>query len=314
MGEAAAVQPIPLATGDRLEWTDVPGRVRAAVEGQLGSPVVTATNQRGGFSPGPAARVRCADGTRAFVKAAGLSLNPDSPGLHRTEGVVAAALPAWVPAPRLLSVYDDGDWVALVYEEVPGRLPAAPWQPADLELVRRELGRLASLGTPCPVAGLPSAPDHLAPIYGAYAELDPADLTDFERAHRRQLVAAGSTLGATAGNTLVHLDLRADNVLLGPGGQVWLVDWPWAHCGARWLDSALLALDVAVHGLDAESFVDSDPILSTVDPSELTGFVIAVAGMLARGRLQPPPPGLPGLRAYQAACHTRVLEWLRRRL
>jgi hypothetical protein len=56
MGEAAAAaaEPIPLATGSRPDWTEVPGRVRAAVEGQLGSPVVSATNQRGGFSPGPA--------------------------------------------------------------------------------------------------------------------------------------------------------------------------------------------------------------------------------------------------------------------
>jgi hypothetical protein len=80
---------------------DVPDRVRAAVEGHLGSPVLAAVNQRGGFSPGTAARVRCADGTRAFVKAVGAGLNPDSPRLHRTEGAVAAALPPEAPVPRL---------------------------------------------------------------------------------------------------------------------------------------------------------------------------------------------------------------------
>jgi hypothetical protein len=317
MGEAAAAAgPIPLATGDRLEWTDVPGRVRAAVEGQLGSPVVSATNQRGGFSPGPAARVRCADGTRAFVKAAGSTLNPDAPRLHRDEGSVAAALPDWVPAPRLLHLYDDGDWVALVYEELPGRPPAVPWRPAELRAVQRTLGVLAERGTPCPVAGLPGAESRVAPMFGAYRLLaeDPAVLTGFERAHLDTLLAAESLLGALAGDTLVHMDLRGDNVLLGGAGQVWLVDWPWTVRGARWIDSATLAMEVAVHGLDAESYVDSDPILSTVDPTELTAFVVALAGMFARNHRLPDPPGLPTLRAYQKACHAGVLSWLRRRI
>ncbi|NUS74076.1 MAG: phosphotransferase [Corynebacteriales bacterium] len=38
-----------------------------------------------------------------------------------------------------------------------------------------------------------------------------------------------------AGATLVHADLRADNILIAPPG-VTLVDWPWASYGAPWLD------------------------------------------------------------------------------
>ncbi|MFT4081246.1 MAG: hypothetical protein QM638_01545 [Nocardioides sp.] len=44
-----------------------------------------AVGQIGGMSPGCAARVRGADGTRAFVKAVGADLNPDTPTLFRRE-------------------------------------------------------------------------------------------------------------------------------------------------------------------------------------------------------------------------------------
>src|SRR6185437_5917666 len=97
--------------------------VRAAVEGIVGGPVVAAQTQRGGFSPGTADRVRTADGRRAFVKAVSPAQNEFSAVLHRREAVVTAALPGYAPTPRLLGCYDDGDWVALVLEDIDGRHP-----------------------------------------------------------------------------------------------------------------------------------------------------------------------------------------------
>src|SRR5690606_8378163 len=49
--------PPPRPFGHRLPWADLPDPVRAQVEQVLGAPVVTAIDQRGGFSPGVAARV-----------------------------------------------------------------------------------------------------------------------------------------------------------------------------------------------------------------------------------------------------------------
>jgi hypothetical protein len=61
--------PPPPASNVRIPWSDLPARVRAEVERRLGSPVVAARTQTGGFSPGVAARLELADGGRAFVKA-----------------------------------------------------------------------------------------------------------------------------------------------------------------------------------------------------------------------------------------------------
>src|SRR5436305_15214498 len=101
-----------VAGGVRIGWHDVPEAVRAAVEDQLGSPVIAATSQPGGFSPGSADRVRLADGRTAFVKAVGTTLNSFSPGANRREFHALPYLPGAVPVPRLPANSEDGDWVA----------------------------------------------------------------------------------------------------------------------------------------------------------------------------------------------------------
>src|SRR3954462_2312665 len=111
----------------RPAYDALPSAVRAWADQVLGSPVCTWSSEPGGFSPGVAARVTCADGTRAFLKAVSADANPDSPGMHRTEAKVTAALPPALGSPRLLSSYDDGTWVALLLDQVDGRPPARPW-------------------------------------------------------------------------------------------------------------------------------------------------------------------------------------------
>src|SRR4051812_47183269 len=106
MAPRLTTTPPPPATGTRIDWPALPETVRAWVVAELGSPVVEAATQAGGFSPGVAARLVCADGTRAFVKAVGEPLNPDSPGLHRKEIRLAAAMPEHPALPRVLATYD----------------------------------------------------------------------------------------------------------------------------------------------------------------------------------------------------------------
>ena len=136
------------SAGGRPRWEDLPPHVRAGVEDVLGSPVVRADSQAGGFSPGSADRVLTAAGRRAFVKAVGAAQNPHSPVLHRREARVSAALPPSLPVPRLLGVFDAGARVALVLEEVDGHQPPLPWRAGDVDAV---LGALAALDGDTPV-------------------------------------------------------------------------------------------------------------------------------------------------------------------
>ncbi|GAA3135239.1 hypothetical protein GCM10010521_21490 [Streptomyces rameus] len=312
----------PPATGVRAPWEDLPVLVRDAVAEVLGAPVVRAVTQNGGFSPGVAARVRTAAGRTGFVKAVSAEANPHSPGLHRKEARNAAALPATVPAPRLLGSYDDGTWVALVFEEVTGRQPQVPWRPAELRRVLDAVTVLARTGTPSPLDAPPVA-EELADDFSGWRRLLDGEAGDVRgrlgewAADRLPVLAAleaGWAEGAS-GDTLAHADLRADNVLLTADGGVVFVDWPHALRAAPWFDLLVLLPCVrAQGGPDPEEVFTAHPLGRAADPEAVTAALAALAGYFLRGSLNPAPPGLPTLRPFQRAQGDAALAWLRRRL
>jgi hypothetical protein len=113
----------------------IPARVRAGIEAIIGGgAVVTAVSQSGGFSPGTADRVVTAEGRRAFVKAVSTIQNEQSPSLHRAEANVVGQLPPNSYVPALLGVYDDGIWVALVFEDLDGHTPLCRGTPQSSTL------------------------------------------------------------------------------------------------------------------------------------------------------------------------------------
>ena len=60
---------------------------------------------------------------------------------------------------------------------------------------------------------------------------DPQKLDDWSRRHLAELVELEARVAAVAGETLLHFDIRADNLLL-TDEEVYFVDWPHAHVGA----------------------------------------------------------------------------------
>ncbi|WP_432862966.1 phosphotransferase family protein [Microbispora rosea] len=319
--------PPPPAGGVRLPWTAVPAHLRLAVERHLGDRVTEAVTQPGGFSPGVAARLRLAGGGRAFVKAVGPEPNPISPGIHRAEAQVAAALPATAPAPRLLASFDEDGWVVLLFEDVEGRTPAQPWTAAELDLVLGAMVELAESLTPAPVA-VPPAGERFAEEFQGWRRLaagpdglglgglggDGPDAA-WARRHLDRLAELEAAWDrAVEGDTLAHADLRADNLLLTADGRVYVVDWPWACLAAPWFDLLGMLPSVVMQGgpRPAEVF-DRHPVAAKADPDAVTAVLAAVTGFfLQRGSL-PAPPGLPTLRAFQLAQGRAALAWLRRR-
>ncbi|MEU9168285.1 aminoglycoside phosphotransferase family protein [Streptomyces sp. NPDC048420] len=309
----------PPATGVRVPWEDLPTAVRDAVADVLGAEVVHAVTQPGGFSPGVATRVRTATGHRAFVKAVSGDANPDSPRFHRTEARNTAALPVTVPAPRLLGTYDDGTWVALVYEDVPGRQPHVPWQRTELE---RVLGAVADLGralTPSPLDAPPAA-TALADIFGGWQELLrhrdlAAPLDPWTRTHLPRLAELSAPWPeAVTGDTLAHGDLRADNILLTDDGRTVFVDWPHALRSTPWFDLLVMLPCVrAQGGPDPEELFTAHPLGTGADPDAVTRALAALTGFFLYHSLLPAPPGLPTLRAFQRAQGDAALAWLRSR-
>lgn len=307
----------PAAGGVRLTWAELPADLRGWVEDVLGGPVVSATSQAGGFSPGTADRVVTRDGRRAFVKAVGTAQNQESPGIHRREGVIAAGLPESPHLPRLVDRRDDGDWMTLVFDDIEGRTPQVPWRTDELEATLVALDVLADLLTPSPVVDLTAVPERWRSLFAGWSNLrerPDRSLDPWARQHLDALVdLAERGRLALVGDTLVHGDLRADNLLVRPDGIVAVVDWPWASPGADWLDRALLMINVDLHGGH-----DVDALLARSTPAaragDITAVLAGVCGYFHDAAREPPPVGLPTVRGFQRDQARSTLAWLRRRL
>jgi hypothetical protein len=310
------------ATGQRLHWSELPNQVQHGLEDRLGAKVVQATTQPGGFSPGLAARLSLADGRRAFVKAVNGAINPHSPGMHRREARIAAALPASVPTPRFLDSYDDGDWIALIFEDIDGTTPHIPWRPVELERVLAAVTELTALLTPAPIA-VERVADRMGDVFTGWRRLaadTEAGKDDLQRVdpwvgrHLADLVALElEGAGAADGTTLLHTDIRADNVLLTPT-KVFFVDWPWASRGAAWIDLVFMLPSVAMQrGPKPWEIFDAHPLARGIPNDRVTALVAVITGFFVWQSRQPSPPGLPTIRAFQRDQGVPALEWLKRR-
>jgi aminoglycoside phosphotransferase (APT) family kinase protein len=306
----------PPAEGLRTAYAETPDALRAWVDDAMGSPVVDAVTQPGGFSPGVAARLRCTDGSQAFCKAVSADVNEFAASAHRNEQRISAALPAAAPVPRLLSTYDDGTWVALLLQDINGRQPALPWRPAELTRVIAALDDLGDVLTPSPLLDVPPVGTPQDRDFWGWRELseagaDRSGLPRWAATHLGRLAALEPAwVAASDGNTLLHADIRADNLLL-TSDQVWVVDWPWACTGTSWVDIANLAPSVQMQGGPpaAEVFASSRRTRSA-DRREVTAYVCALAGYFVGQSRQPAPAGLPTVRAFQAAQGDVALTWL----
>ncbi|TWX38283.1 aminoglycoside phosphotransferase family protein [Frigoribacterium sp. ACAM 257] len=296
----------------RTTWAEVPRAVRRALEEALGSEVEEAVSQSAGFSSGSADRLVLADGHRVFAKSASRSRNAGTHELHRREAGVVRELPASVSAPRLVAEVEQDDWVVAAFEDVDGRHPG----PDDTTLV---LDALAALPRVDGVSALPRLTDELTPdaaswdrlsAAGAVGELDPWTVTHLDRLRDASLRLPE----AADGDHLVHLDCRADNLLVDAGSRVWLVDWPWASVGASWFDSVTYLLDVLVRdpSSDVEGHLLHDS-LREVPPEAVDAVLAGLAGSWTEALQTPAPADMPTLREFQRREAAAALGWLRRR-
>ena len=317
----------PRAVGVRLPYAEVPRRVRDWVDRELGSPVATYEEQVGGMSPGCATRVVGADGSRAFVKAVGPELNPDSPTLFRREIEVLDLIgenPLWA---SLRASYDDGAWVALLLEDVPGGHPDLG-DDAEMDVLLTATDRLVStLGsvrvpetaaraTNVAQPGLidvrarfrawASALDHLADL--------PEDLVPDEvrrdPARLRRLVA----LLLEGDDQLSHWDIRVDNLLRPGPGRIVFVDWGSAGVGPAWNDP-LLARFERVEDRWFDESVARSPVLAEAGDEVVTAFLVAFGAALAwQSTRAPSDIGLPTLNEFRRTQARRALTAAARRL
>jgi len=130
--------------------------------------------------------------------------------------------------PQLLWHIADEDGVVLGIEYVESRAPRRPWRTADLDVCLAMTEQMAAALSPAP-AGL--AGDEFVAEFAAwpaYWDRLRADLPDLPgiAEHLDEAAALAARYAEVAvGDTLVHTDVRDDNLMLTTDGRVLLCDW-----------------------------------------------------------------------------------------
>ncbi|TCC38622.1 aminoglycoside phosphotransferase family protein [Kribbella speibonae] len=294
------------AAGVRLPFEKLPAAVRAWVERSLGSVVVSAVTQQGGFSPGVAARLVTASGRRAFLKAVGTELNPKTPELFRLEITAVQSIGPLPMTPLLYDVYDDGDWVALLFEDVEGRLPTHPWEQADADRALDALEELTEALDPSPWPDAPVAAVRSHDFLSRWENVleDGLAVPEWLEGRVEELAELSRyALQVLAeGKALAHWDLRADNMIL-TDDRVVFIDWAHPALAPRWADTVIVHADMR----------GSVKLPELPDDQAITGFIAAIAGGQWWGGAQPAPPGLPTIRQWQREQALVHLDWVRER-
>jgi Ser/Thr protein kinase RdoA (MazF antagonist) len=299
-------------TAQRAQWSELPEWVRGLIESELAGRVVSAVSQGTGFTPGFASRLLLADGRRAFVKAADATRQPEFALSYREEIRKLAALPATVPAPRL-RWHLDGDWVILGFDDVGGAPPQRPWHPDELIQVCEAVVRTAAALTPPPAdLDLSDLRSTLLPELGRWERVRAQALAEpMIAAHLDEASAlAGEALDASSGNTMVHTDLRDDNILIGRAGRVWIVDWNWPVVGAAWFDLVTLLISAHGDGIDTDGLLARNPLTADVDPQAIDAMIALLYGYFVTASLDPFVDTSPYLRQHQDWYARATARWL----
>ena len=309
----ASPTPIPIdfpvgRTARRLDWVHLPPAVRSAVERRLGSPVEEARSRDAGFTPGLASVLTCADGSRHFLKAASATAQKVVADAYRGEIARLRTLPPSAPAPRLQWSLDAEDWVVLCIEYVDATSPARPWDAADLAACSAMLVTAAAELTPAPGVGVPTFAEEV----GSWAGLWRTHLSHLPYAAECAELA-DRIEEVSAGETLVHGDLREDNLLLDAAGRAWLCDWAWPARGAAWLDSLLLLIGPYGDGVDVEAHLATHPLLAPVPPADVDTVLALHLGYFTVAADLPRVSNSPYLRTMAAWQRDALHRWLAER-
>jgi hypothetical protein len=280
--------------------TDLEGRL----SGLLGAEVVRLSRiQSRGYGAAFHAIAELDDGRTVFVKAGAEEVTS---AFLREEIKVYRAVSA--PFMPMFHGADERDPPILVLEDLSGGRWPPPWDETSIEAVRKTLAAVAA--TPSPEQ-LGSVEDDRERLCGGWAEIErePRPFLSLGLCAPDWLEAVLPTLREAAegapieGESLIHLDVRSDNICLTERGAVF-VDWNHAR-------GANADLDVAfwLPSLRLEGGPQPDQLLPRAG-----GFAALVAGFFGSRAGLPPPTTAPQVRAVQLAQLRVALPWAAREL
>ena len=238
-----------------------------------------------------------------------------------TETRVAEALQNRLPTPtvRFADVVDG--WSVLAFDVARGRIPLEPWQPSQLQVVLDALDAVTDALTPSPVIPLPTVADRMlgrCTTWGLMSHgesrgrLTPNDLTTWERRNLDRLADLEARVETSvAGQTLLHFDLRHDNLFIDDGAVTFL-DWGRACIGPAWVDVACLLVESRTVDADLDAIFLGTARGAAADPAEVD-ILLTLFASYWRHASTLPSGDRPGMQARRRHSAEATIGWLARR-
>lgn len=316
-------------TARRLPWTSLPAAVRHRFATVLGAPVESVAPAGGGFTNGFAA-VLSGAGRSLFAKAAP-STDSHIFAAYLREAAVLSALPTNLPIPLLHSAdrftIEGTHWQLLSFEAIDGYMPGQPWTAADLGAIHDSLLAVQSALQQLP-AGLSGA-SMVDEFFGEQAVTDvfrqfaldggpPAYLPRLTAAQLKDLQKLASRgKEALAGDSVLHNDLRADNIIIRTAGATpslaLFCDWNFLSTGPAWADWVALLVYPRHAGIDVEPWLAKSPLSAAANPDHIDAWLAVLAAYMITSAAQPELVTSPQLRTHQKFTARILIDWLSER-
>ena len=282
--------------------------LRVRIEALTGKRVVGARTVDGrGYTPAERWIVTLEDGETAFAKTGtDVGTSRIATWLRAEQRAYSAIDAAFMP--RMLGWDDDGLQPLLLLEDLSHATWPPPWTPSSVETVRLMLQDVASTMPP------PDAPDleaierdHLSGWRSVAADPRPflglGLVTErWLKTHLGALLAASDS-AVLAGDSLVHFDVRSDNLCIVEDGAK-LIDWNGYARGNPLFDLAAWLPSLHHEG--------GPPPWELLEDSG--GLSVLIAGYLAARAGLPPIPTAPRVRGIQRDQLLTSLPWAIREL
>jgi hypothetical protein len=268
-------------------------------------PVAYREVTRPGQTNAPHWLVELPSGVCAFVKAA---RGDETASWIRDEHLFYSRMRGASFVPRMLGWHDDGERPVLALEDLSDARWPPPWTREDVDQVLECLAEVAG-STPPP--DLPLAVDSQFDFQGwIEIEDDPAPFLALGLCSPSWLEAALPTLrfateiAPLAGSSLLHFDVRSDNICLHDGRAV-LIDWNFACIGNPLADVVFWLPSLHAEG---------GPRPEEIVPDGAAELAALIAGYFASHAARPEILEAPHVRSLQLRQARTALPWAARAL
>jgi hypothetical protein len=271
------------------------------VEALMGEALVSVETPAGGYSSARRWLVTGASGRSAFVK---VGVTPVSETALRREALVYERL--HLPCMPEVYGWDPGSPPILLLLDLSECTWPPPWTPAMIDRALDTIDEVHAARAALPsYAEIHDLADdwwgRIAAAPDAFLRLGLVSREWFER--NAEVLAASARTISPAGSSVIHFDLRSDNLCFSPT-RAYLIDWSHACIGNGRVDLALF-----LPGLAAEGGPRPEDVLP-----DQPGLACWAAGCFAWYASKPPLPAAPGVRPMQRRHLEAALPWAVRAL